>query len=213
MLLVKREPSSTYSENLKIIETNVRYSLVGDEKVILITSSAPNEGKSTIAANYALTLSNSNKKVIIIDCDLRKSTVHKNFSISNQVGLTNYLVGENKLNEVIYKYSNNLHIITGGKNTLDPIKLLSSSKVDNLIKELKEIYDYVIIDACPALGFADVPILSSKVDGILLVCSASKTRKSQLEKCKRNVEKCNGKIIGVIINNMRYNKVMTYKYY
>lgn len=214
MQIVEKEPRSSYAESFRSIKTNIKYSAFGkDKKVILITSANPGEGKSTTASNLALTLSMDNKKVILLDCDLRRPTIHKSFNISGVVGLSELIIEEKELGEVITKYSDNLDIIPAGNIPPNPAELLASEQMQNVLDELRLMYDYIIIDTTPLGGVADAQILTSKTDGTILVARQSKTKKDKLANCKKMIEQVNGKIIGVIINRVNQNGKDYYYYY
>ncbi|MEG0669134.1 MAG: CpsD/CapB family tyrosine-protein kinase [Clostridium sp.] len=214
MQIVEKEPRSSYAESFRSIKTNIKYSAFGkDKKVILITSANPGEGKSTTASNLALTLSMDNKKVILLDCDLRRPTIHKSFNISGLVGLSELIIEEKELGEVITKYNENLDIIPAGNIPPNPAELLASEQMQNVLDELRLMYDYIIVDTTPLGVVADAQILTSKTDGTILVARQSKTKKDKLTNCKKMVEQVNGKIIGVIINRVNQNGKDYYYYY
>ncbi|MDY4077640.1 MAG: CpsD/CapB family tyrosine-protein kinase [Clostridium sp.] len=208
------DPKSYYAEAFRTIKTNIKYSSADKhKKVILVTSTEAGEGKSTISSNLALSLSQDNKKVVIVDGDLRKPSVHKQFRISGSIGLTEVLIGEQSLNSVKYKINPYLDAITSGHIPPNPAELLASDEMEKLIKNLKEEYDYVIIDTNPIGLVADAQILSSKVDGVILVARYEKTKKENLLNCKKMIDQVGGNTIGVVLNGIDEKRGKYYYYY
>ncbi|MFQ7000906.1 MAG: CpsD/CapB family tyrosine-protein kinase [Clostridium sp.] len=208
------DPKSYYAEAFRTIKTNIKYSSADKhKKVLLVTSTEAGEGKSTISANLALSLSQDNKKVIIVDGDLRKPSVHKQFRISGSVGLTEVLIGEQSLDSVKYKINPYLYAITSGHIPPNPAELLASEEMEKVIEKLREDYDYVIIDTNPIGLVADAQILSSKVDGVILVARYEKTKKENLLSCKKMIDQVGGNTIGVVLNGIDEKRGKYYYYY
>lgn len=208
------DPKSYYAEAFRTIKTNIKYSSADKhKKVLLVTSTEAGEGKSTISSNLALSLSQDNKKVIIIDGDLRKPSVHKQFGISGSVGLTELLIGEKSINDIKHKVNPYLDAITSGHIPPNPAELLASEEMEKLIEKLREEYDYVIIDTNPIGLVADAQILSSKVDGVILVARYEKTKKENLLSCKKMIDQVGGNTIGVVLNGIDEKRGKYYYYY
>ncbi len=208
------DPKSYYAEAFRTIKTNIKYSSADKhKKVLLVTSTEAGEGKSTISSNLALSLSQDNKKVIIIDGDLRKPSVHKQFRISGSVGLTELLIGEQSLEKIKNKINPYLDAITSGHIPPNPAELLASEEMEKLINKLREDYDYVIIDTNPIGLVADAQILSSKVDGVILVARYEKTKKENLLSCKKMIDQVGGNTIGVVLNGIDEKRGKYYYYY
>lgn len=213
-MLYEKRSKGNQSECFRTIRTNIKYASVDkDKKVLLFTSAEQGDGKSTTAANLAVSFKEDNKSVIIVDCDLRRPTVHKVFNVSNISGITSYLIGEKDLDEVIVNYEGSLDILPCGDIPPNPAEILATEKLENMIKILREKYDYVIIDTTPLGIVADSQILATKVDGIIVVARYEKTKKDSLVECKKTIEKVGGKLIGVIINRTPINKDQYYYYY
>lgn len=207
-------PHGRYAEAFRSIKANIKYSkLNNDKKIILVTSCCIEEGKSTVSMNLALTLSQDNKKVLLIDGDLRKPKVHKKFSITNINGLTNILVNEKDIEECIKKYNDNLHLITAGSKTPNPLELLSVNEMDNVINVLRGLYDYIIIDTPPIGIISDAKVLVDKVDGVLLIVRFEETPKDELTKVIKTLRQLEGNIIGVILNRIKIPSEKDYYYY
>lgn len=208
------DPKSYYAEAFRTIKTNIKYSSADKhKKVLLVTSTEAGEGKSTISSNLALSLSQDNKKVIIIDGDLRKPSVHKQFRISGSVGLTELLIGEEALEKIKHKINPYLDAIASGHIPPNPAELLASEEMEKVIEKLREEYDYVIIDTNPIGLVADAQILSSKVDGVILVARYEKTKKENLLSCKKMIDQVGGNTIGVVLNGIDEKRGKYYHYY
>ncbi|KOA20587.1 tyrosine-protein kinase YwqD [Clostridium homopropionicum DSM 5847] len=203
MLIVEKEPKSIAAEAYRTLRTNIQYSSFDNNiKTILVTSSGPSEGKSTTAGNLALSMAQADKKILIIDCDLRKPTVHKKFNISNEKGLSNYLIGEVKLEEVMTKYSDNLYLLTSGTIPPNPAEILSSKKMKEFLESVKNQFDSIVIDSPPVLAVTDAQILSTIVEGVLLVVATGETEKEATIKSKELLKKVNANILGVVMTKM-----------
>ena len=193
-------------ESYKALRTNLLFSLPKKDDVrarkILITSSSPGEGKTTTTVNLAITISEINTKVLLIDADMRKPTVHKYFSISNKTGLSNILSGMNPLEECVQEIENipNLSVITSGILPPNPSELLSSPAMKNLLVALEENYDYIIIDTPPVNVVADALSVVNEVDGVALVISQSKSTYPEITKAVDTLRFGNSNIIGLIMN-------------
>ncbi len=203
--VVYLNPQSLISEAYRVIRTSVLYSSPDHPpKSLLVTSTQPLEGKTTTASNLALSMIQSGLRVALIDADLRKPRLHKVFlSNGNVFGLSTYLVGKMELSGVISQTDiNNLDIIPSGPIPPNPAELLGSKKMKELIERLLEEYDHVIVDGPPIAGFADSRLLSSHVDGVLIVTSVGITQRQALRSSMEEVLKVRGRIIGAILNRL-----------
>lgn len=199
-----KNPKSRTAEAFRTLRTNIQFSSLDKElKCIVITSSGSGEGKSTVMSNLAITIAESGKKVILIDCDLRKPSVHKKLGVTNSIGLTNMLVQGVKKEECIFKTAvNNLFVLTSGPIPPNPAELLGSKKMQNFIEELKEEFDLILIDAPPVLAVTDAQILSTIADGVIFVASYGEAQKNALVDAKHLIDKVGGKIIGIVFNKV-----------
>lgn len=214
MLITEKDPKAIASEAYRTLRTNIQYSSFDKEiKTILVTSTAPAEGKSTTCGNLALTMAQADKRVLVIDCDLRKPTVHKKFTISNEKGVSNFLIGQTALEEVVYKYSDNLYLLPSGTIPPNPSEMLSSKKLKEFLETLKEEFDCIIIDSPPVMAVTDAQILSTIVDGVLLVAASGQTEKEGLLKAKDQILKVNGNLLGVVLTKMPMKKGKGYGNY
>ena len=211
MLYSEKAPEGRYSESIRTIRTNIKcLSVDNEKKVLLVTSVSKGEGKSTTAGNLAVAFSQDEKKVLLLDCDLRKSQIHKMFELSNQIGLTDILANEIKVEAVINKYSEKVDIITSGKKVLNPCEMLSSNKFKLLLDDLREKYDYIIIDSPPLDSVADAKNLSVNADGTIIVVKSETTKKNSLLEAKKSLDKVGGKIVGVIVNRVKSKRPLYY---
>lgn len=215
-LISEKTPKAIASENIKSLRTNLQFTAVDRTlKTILVTSTNASEGKSFVAANLAISFAQTDKKVLLVDCDLRKGRVHKIFNIPNTKGLSNLLAGELRMfNKYVHSTkTKNLDVITCGTYPPNPSELLASKKNKQLINVLRDFYDVIIFDGAPVGGLADSLILSSFVDGVLLVVKDGNTSKSDLNSVKSSLNKVGAKILGVVINMTNRKTLRYYNYY
>ncbi len=215
-LLAQKYPKSVVSESIKTLRTNLQFSSVDEDiKTILITSSIPGEGKSFISANLAISFAQTDKRVLIVDCDMRKGRQHRIFKLSNSKGLSNLLIDDMiNLKDYINKTSvPGVHVITRGTVPPNPSELLNSKKNADLIRVLKAKYDVIIYDGVPCNGLPDSIIMSKLVDKVLIVSSDSMTPKSVLESTKKQLESVNAPVAGDVLNNVNRKNSTYGKYY
>ena len=218
-LVVATNPKEIISEQIRTIRTNLQFTSADEKiKTILITSSIPSEGKSFISSNLATAFAQNNKKVLIVDCDMRKGRVNKIFKISNRIGLSNLLAykedDEENLEDYVFKTKiDNLYIIPRGKVPPNPSELLNSQKTAKLISLLSEIFDYIIFDGPPVNGLSDPLIMSDFVDRTIVVTSLNSAPIELLESTKKMLTNVNAKVAGVIVNKVPRRKSSGKSYY
>ena len=203
LLIVSEQPQSPGAEAYRIFRTNIQFSKVGSElKTILFTSSCAGEGKSISAANTAIALAQSGKKVILLDCDLRRPVQQTLFD-KIAIGLTNILCDGISPNLGIQETNQeNLYLVTSGPIPPNPSELLSSIKFNETLTYLKTKADYLIIDSPPILPVSDACVLTSKVDGTILVVGAGIVRLDMAQSAKEAIERAKGSLLGVMVNRV-----------
>ncbi len=215
-LLVEKKPKALTSESIRTLRTNLQFSSVDEEvKTILVTSTLPSEGKSFISANLAISFAQAGKKVLLIDCDLRKGRQNKIFGVSSHKGLSNLLIHDVKdfVDYICETKTEGLYLMPRGVIPPNPSELLSSKKLSVLLYLLKKTFDVIVIDGAPVLGLSDSIILSSIVDKVLIVASANDTPKTELKDVKKTLENVGAHIAGVVVNNVRGKKYAYGNYY
>lgn len=213
MFVMEKAPKSIDAEAYRSLRSNIEYSSFDDEyRVIVVTSSVPGEGKSTTAGNLAIALAQSGNKVLLVDCDMRKPSIHKKFKISNAAGTAELLLRKKSFEEVANDYNENLTIITAGKIPPNPSEMLASRAMTAFIKEMKNEFKYIILDTPPLQAVTDAQVLSTKADGVLLVVRAGSTKKELVSNSVDLINKVHGKVIGTVLNGVE-NKRNNYYYY
>lgn len=195
-------PRSYVAEAFRILRTNLQFITGGNSlKALLITSPGPSEGKSTVAANLGTVLAQNGARVILMDCDLRFSEQHLLFNLPNNTGISNVLAGQMDISQILKETRvPGLRVITSGPLPPNPAELLDSEKAKEVLAELSEMSDIVLVDSPPALMVADAAIMSSLVDGCMLVIRAGKTKIDAVKQAKERLDKANAKIIGTVLN-------------
>jgi capsular exopolysaccharide synthesis family protein len=215
-LIVVQDPRSAVAEAFRTLRTNIQFkSLDTPVRTILVTSSAPEEGKSTVVANLAVSLAQTGAAVIAVDCDLRNPSLHRIFGLPNERGLTSLMLpGESGVREQLQRSeAGSLDVLTSGPLPPNPAELLGSKRMESLIRELRDMADYVVFDTPPVLAVTDAAVLATKVDGSMLVLSAGKARRDSAKKAKRTLEELSARFLGVVINNVKPDRESQSGYY
>lgn len=203
-LITLAMPTSPVSEQFRTLRTNIQFSMIDKKlKSLAVLSATTAAGKSTVAANLAVTFTMQGNKVLLIDCDLRRPSVHREFGIQNNEGLTNLLANHD--GKKIDDYLNTcevagLSILTGGPVPPNPAELLSSNRMQQLEKEVAERFDLVIYDTPPLLGFTDAQILAGRVDGTIFVAHYGADTKEDVLKAADSLKMVNANVLGVVYN-------------
>lgn len=201
-LITLTDPRSPVSEAYRTLRTNLSFSSLDEPlKTLVVTSPAPDEGKSTTVANLAVTMAQGGRQTILVDCDLRRPTLHTLFGLNPEPGLTNLLLDENGEPNLQNTEVEGLMLLASGPLPPNPADLLGSQKIDRAIQLLAGQADIVLFDAPPVVAVTDAAVLGAKVDGLLLVISAGKTRREQAERAKELLEKANVRLLGAALTN------------
>ena len=207
-LIAAHNPSASESEAFRTIRTNLFFRANNEDiKTILLTSPSPGDGKSTTAANLAISMAQAGKKVVLVDADFRRPRVDRYFGEDLENGFTDVLSGFKKLNDVIKPTDtqDGLYLITAGGHPKNPAELISSPQFKESIEALRESFDYVIVDSPPVLAVADSLSIASYIDGVYLVSRIRKGVKLTARKAKDSLEGVNAKLLGLIVNDVDQN--------
>ncbi len=215
-LIAHVQPRTPVAEAFRSIRTNIQFASVDKPpRVILVTSPSPSDGKSTIAANLSVVLAQSEKKVVLIDTDLRRPRVHKLLGLANRHGLTEMFVqSEFNLDGISQETGiNNMVALTSGGIPPNPSELLGSEKMQSILKSLQNVFDMVVIDSPPVLAVTDAAILSQRADGIILVVKPGQTKLAALRQAAEQLHRVGAHTLGVVINGVELKRSRYYYYY
>ena len=219
-LMMVKHPRSAMSEAIRHLRTSLMLSVSGGPpETIVVTSPHPREGKSTISINLAIALAQDGRRVMILDCDLRRPRLHQVFHLDNAPGLTSYLTGNCNLETIIKPTEvNNLFLIPAGPIPPNPAELLNSQAYKNLLQELRREFNHIIIDTPPTLGFADARVVALQADGVLLVAKHQSTTREAGRLARQYLSQVNARMLGMVLNqlgssDLRRHDMYYQKYY
>lgn len=215
-LITNLGPKSPVSEAYRTLRTNLEF-MSPDQplKTIVFTSTGPGEGKSTTTANTAISMAQLGKKVLLIDCDLRKPVQHKNFELSNMTGMTNILIEHTgEIDQYIQQTGvQNLDLLPSGPIPPNPAEILGSRRMSELLQEVGSKYDVILLDTPPLIAVTDAAVLSVNADGVILVVSVGQAERDLVLKAKGLLDKVNARVLGVVLNRVQITKGHEYYYY
>lgn len=212
----EKEPHSVITEQYRKLRTNIELSNFDHEiKVIALTSTMAMEGKTVTSINLATVYAQSGMKTLLIDMDLRKPKIHRGFKVINQIGLSDMITHQLSLNETIHIINDHLHILTSGTKLPYPAEFLMSEPLKALIQDLRNQYDRIIIDTPPMTAVTDASIISSFVDGVILVFASREARTDVAARVIKDLQNNQAKIIGSVMTRVqkREHSYMNYAYY
>ncbi len=214
-LMLEEGAESPHAEAYRVLRTNILFSRKDDKlNSIAVVSAGAGEGKSTTVFNLASIFAQSGQRVIVVDSDLRRPTLHKMLRVTNSIGLTNYLLKQNSLEEVIQTTNNpSLDFLASGKLPSSSLGILSSAQMKDLISDLKQRYDFVFFDSPPIMGVSDASILASEVDMTLQVIQYRRYPQPMNIRAKQLIEKVGGNLVGIVLNNINMSQDESYYYY
>ena len=214
-LITVADPRSPVSEAYRTLRTNLDFSSLDKPiKTMLVTSAGPEEGKSTVLANLAVATAQTGRKVILVDCDLRRPTLHNVFNLEKDMGLTTMVVDDAAMESPPLQDTGveGLQLVSSGPLPPNPSELLGSRRMEEIIAALLERADVVLFDAPPVVAVTDAAVLATKVDGVLLVINAGGTKRDYARVAKARLEKVNANLLGAVLNNVRFD-VSLHRYY
>ena len=181
---------------------------------VLVTSSQPSEGKTTTAVNIAVMLAQNGADVLLVDCDLRRPRIHAHFGLPNTNGVTDYLSGKADIDALVQDYDKtpNLKVMTSGPVPPSPAELLGSDEMRKLLNLLSDRFTHVIVDSPPAISFTDASILSTLVDGVMLVVHGGRSSRAVVRRAKQQLLDVGAHIYGVVLNNVKRDSEDYYYY-
>jgi non-specific protein-tyrosine kinase len=215
LLVTVTSPRSPISEAYRALRTNLQFvSLDKPLRTILVTSPGADEGKSTLVANLAIAMAQGERRVILVDCDLRRPNLHALFGLGNKIGLTSMMVAEAAMAEPPLQETGvpGLQLLASGPLPPSPSDLLGSRRMDAVLAALKERAEVVLLDSPPVVAVSDAAILATKVDGVLLVVSAGQTRREGVQAARAKLDKVNANLLGAVLMNAAMDSSLS-RYY
>lgn len=216
-LSLRLKQNSQVTESYRKLAVNIEYANIdGNIKTIMITSSMANEGKTTTISNLAYVMTELNKKILLIDLDLRKPAVHKYFNLTNGYGLTDLLLNKENSKKYIHNIQPGLDVLTSGQLPSNTTEIINSKAIKDLLKELSSYYDYILMDTPPIALVSDPINIAVYSDAVILTIAYSETDKEVIKKSVDLLKQVNANIIGTVFNKVpagRHNKYYQYNYY
>ncbi len=205
-LITVSEPRSPISEAYRTLRTNLDFASLDQAlKTLVVTSAGVGEGKSTTLANLAVVSAQAGRKVVLVDADLRRPTLHQIFGLANEIGLTTVMVDEASLASppLLETGVEGLSVLTSGPLPPNPAELMGSRRMEEVIASLAERADQVFFDTPPVVAVTDAAVLATKVDGVLLVISAGKTRREYARTAVQRLEQIDARLVGTVLTNVQ----------
>ena len=209
-LVAMRDPRSPVAEAYRALRTNIQFSSLDRPlRTLLITSAGPDEGKSTTLANLAIVVAEGGTRVLVVDCDLRRASLHTLFDLDNDRGLTSLFLGDDAQPLPVQDTAvPNLQVLTSGPLPPNPSELLGSRQMTRVLERLRDAAELVLFDAPPVVAVTDAALLAPRVDGVLLVVDAGATRRDVARRARGQLDKVNARLLGVVLNNVPLDSQM-----
>jgi non-specific protein-tyrosine kinase len=207
-LVVAQSPRSAAAEAYRTLSTNIQFSsLDRDVRTLLVTSVGPNEGKSIVLANLAITLAEGGKRVVMVDCDLRHPSLHTIFGLADQPGLTTMVLNESLAPPRQGTPFTNVDLVAAGPLPPNPAELISSERFSRVLAAIGAEADMVLVDAPPVSAVTDATILATRVDGVLLVVDSGRTRRDPARRAADQLQRVGARVLGAVLTNVKAEKV------
>lgn len=212
--LIKNNPSSPIAEAYRKIATNIEFSNIDNEiKTIMVTSAKQDEGKTTTICNLAMVMTELKRNILLMDLDLRKPAVHKQFELSNKKGLTDLLINKDDYKTYIQNVYPGLDVLTTGMIPANPAEIINSRTLKELIREMAKSYDYIFLDTPPVMLVSDPITISTYANAVVLAIEHGKTEKELAKRAVDSLKQVNANIIGAVFNNIPVSNQSNYYYY
>jgi polysaccharide biosynthesis transport protein len=218
-LITKKRPQSQIAESFRSLRTSILLSSSFESRpqVLLVTSALPKEGKSSTSVNLAIVLAQKGSRVLLVDADMRRPTLHRVLGVSRNVGLSSLLNGDGSVTEetaiLPSADSPNLFVLPAGPSPSNPVELLDSEALRRLLKQWRNQYDHVIIDTPPTLSVTDAVVISPEVDAVVMVVRSGETTKDAIRRSRDTLHQVNARIIGIVMNAVDLRSPDLYYYY
>ncbi len=199
----REDDQGPVAESLRALRTNIHFIDEKENKIILVTSSIPKEGKSFIASNYAMSEAMVGQKVLLMDCDIRRPRAHTGFEVAGHSGMEEVLLGKKEVKDAILKnVEENLDLLPTKHLEHNITELIQGKKMEKILKELKEIYDLIVLDTPPLTVATDAAILSKHADGVIFVNGYDMTSKKELLYAREILESAGANLYGMVVNRI-----------
>jgi capsular exopolysaccharide synthesis family protein len=209
-LVALQAPRSAAAEAYRTLSTNIQFSSLDREiRSLLVTSVGADEGKSVVLANLAITMAESGRRVVILDCDLRRPSLHTIFQLPDQPGLTSMMLDESMAPPLHATATENVSLIPAGLLPPNPAELISSERFGRALAAIGALADIVLVDAPPITAVADATILATRVDGVLLVVDSGRTRRDAARRAKQQLDRVGARVLGATLTNVKAEKSQT----
>ncbi|MCW5849160.1 MAG: CpsD/CapB family tyrosine-protein kinase [Anaerolineae bacterium] len=212
-LVTLSQPHSAAAEAYRTVRTSLDFSSLDRSlRTLVVTSAAPNEGKSTTLANLGVTLAQAGRRTLLVDADLRRPSLHHIFRLPNSAGLTTMLLDESTLAAPPFQVGpvEGLLVLTSGPLPPNPAELMASRRIEALVAALRDQADIVLFDAPPLIAVSDAATLAARVDGVILVVQAEKTKREHVQRAKTLLDRAKAHLIGAVLTDVRLDRSVGY---